>query len=247
MRVRYGRVRRMLETATDTVQALFKVGAHFGYSRSRRHATMKPFVFGTKNKTDIIDLTQTAPMLESALAYVHALGAMGKTILFVSGKPEMVGLIRETAASVGMPYVAGRWLGGTLSNFVEIKKRMNRMKELTDERDEGILATKYTKKERLMIGREISRLEENFSGLLGMDKIPEALVIVDTRREDNAVKEAKGMGVPVIGLANSDCDLSLVSHPIVANDASRESVRFFMNEILKAYQAGRAGAKEATV
>lgn len=229
----------MSTSQNPLVEALFKVGAHFGYARSRRHATMKSLVFGVKNKTDILDLTQTAPMLESALEYVKALAAQGKTLLFVSGKPEMATLIRESAASIGMPFVAGRWLGGTLSNFTEIKKRMSRMKELIDERDSGTSVKKYTKKERLMIDREIARLEENFSGLVSLDRIPEALVVVDTRREDNAVKEARGLGVPVIGIANSDCDLSLITHPVVGNDASRESVQFFLSEITRAYQEGR--------
>lgn len=236
----------MSAKGSDLVQALFKVGAHFGYSRSRRHATMKSLVFGTKNKTDILDLTQTSVLLESALAFVRALGAQGKTMLFVSAKPEMSDILRETAASIGAPYVAGRWLGGTLSNFTEIKKRMNRMKELIEERDAGSLATKYTKKERLMIDREIARLEENFAGLVSMDRLPEAVVVVDTRREDNAVKEARGMNIPVVGIANSDCDLSLVSHPIVGNDAARESVRFFLGEIARAYQEGRKGAVAET-
>ncbi len=230
----------MSEQSNPLVEALFKVGAHFGYSRSRRHATMQKLVFGTKNRTDILDLVQTAPIMESALAFVRSLGAQGKTLLFVSGKPEMAVLIRETAAALGMPFVAGRWLGGTLSNFSEIRKRMNRMKELLDERESGVSAKKYTKKERLMIDREISRLEVNFSGLVGLERVPDALVIVDTRREDNAVKEARGLAIPVIGIVNSDCDLSLVSHPIVGNDASRESVQYFLNEIVIAYQEGRA-------
>lgn len=232
----------MSETKNALVEALFKVGAHFGYARSRRHATMKGLVFGTKNQTDILDLTKTSALLESALAFVDALGTQGKVLLFVSGKPEMATIVRETAASIGMPFVAGRWLGGTLSNFVEIKKRMNRMKELIDERESGTSAKKYTKKERLMIDREITRLEENFNGLSGMERIPDAVVLVDTRREDNAVKEARGLGVPVIGIMNSDCDLSLVTHPIVGNDASRESVQYFLTEITKAYEAGRAKA-----
>ncbi len=227
------------------VQSLFKAGAHFGYTRSRRHATTKKYIFGTKNKTDILDLTQTAPVLAHALDFVRALGAQGKTLLFVTGKPEMLGLVRETAALLNMPYVAGRWLGGTLSNFPEIKKRVQRMKELVDARDAGTLAQKYTKKERLMIDREIIRLEENFSGIAAMADLPHVLVIVDTRHEDNAVKEARGLGIPVIGIANSDCDLSLVSHPIIGNDASRESVQFFLGEIQRAYQEGRSGEVRA--
>jgi small subunit ribosomal protein S2 len=201
---------------------------------------MQSLVFGVKNRTDILDLTQTAPLFESALAFVRSLGAQGKTVLFVSGKPEMTELIRISAASLGMPFVAGRWLGGTLSNFTEIKKRMNRMKELIEERDSGASVAKYTKKERLMIDREIARLEENFSGLSTMERVPDALVVVDTRREDNAVKEARGLGVPVVGIMNSDCDLGLVTHPIVGNDASRESVQFFLESITRAYQEGHA-------
>lgn len=230
----------MSETENGLVEALFKVGAHFGYARSRRHATMKGLIFGTKNQTDILDLTKTSAMLGSVLEYVKTLGAQGRTLLFVSGKPEMAQLIRETAASINMPFVAGRWLGGTLSNFTEIKKRMNRMKELIDERESGTSVKKYTKKERLMISREIARLEENFSGLVSLERVPDALVVVDTKREDNAVKEARGLGIPVIGVMNSDCDLSLVSHPVVGNDASRESVEYFLKEVTAAYEAGRA-------
>ncbi len=229
----------MSETTNGLVEALFKVGAHFGYARSRRHATMKSLVFGTKNKTDILDLTQTSVLLENTLSYVRTLGAQGKVLLFVSGKPEMTQIVRESAASINMPFVAGRWLGGTLSNFVEIKKRMNRMKELIDERDSGTSQKKYTKKERLMIDREITRLEENFAGLVSLEKIPDALVVVDTKREDNAVKEARGLSVPVIGVMNSDCDLSLVTHPVVGNDASRESVEYFLKAITTAYDEGR--------
>ncbi len=232
------------KTENELIQALFKVGAHFGYSRSRRHATMKGLVFGTKNKTDILDLTQTSVLLEEALSFAKVLGQQGKNVLFVGGKPEIADLVRTAAASIGMPYVAGRWLGGTLSNYVEIKKRMNRMKELQDSRDAGTLAQRYTKKERLMIDREITRLEENFSGLITMERLPDALVIVDTRRENNAVMEARGMSIPVIGILNSDCDVSLISHPVVGNDATRESVAFFLTQVATAFDEGRKGMKE---
>ncbi len=234
------------QTITDRITNLFNVGAHFGYTRSRRHATMKPFVFGTKNKTDILDLTQTGPVLESALEYVRALGTMKKNILFVGGKLEIASIVRETAGSIGMPYVAGRWLGGTLSNFPEIKKRLAVMKELLEARDAGTLATKYTKRERVMIDRKIANLELNFAGLVTMDRLPDALVVVDTKREDNAVKEARGLGIPVIGIANSDCDLSLITHPIVGNDATQESVAYFLRAIAEAYDAGVSTAPAMT-
>ena len=224
------------------VEALFKVGAHFGFSRSRRHATMKGLVFGSKNRTDILDLTQTAPILEKALAFVRALGANGKVVLFVGGKPETKDYVKTVAEELKMPYVFGRWLGGTLTNFPEIKKRVKRLKELTDDRDAGTLAKKYTKKERLMIDREIARLEEKFLGIADMDKLPGALVVVDTRYESIAVAEANGLRIPVVGIMNSDCDLSQVSYPIVGNDASPDAVKFFLDQIVEAYREGTKGA-----
>jgi len=231
----------MPESNNTVIDALFKVGAHFGFSRSRRHATMKGLIFGAKGKTDILDLTKTAPLLEDALAFMRGLGATGMKVLFVGGKLEMQDLTRTAAEAVGMPYVAGRWLGGTMTNFVEIKKRIKRMIELTTDREAGVLAKKYTKKERLLIDREITRLEGNFLGLVTLEKIPDALVVVDTRKEVIAVREAKTLRVPVIGIMNSDCDFSLVSHPIVGNDASRESVKFFLDRVVDAYKEGTKG------
>lgn len=228
-------------TDSPLVEALFKVGAHFGFSRSRRHATMKSLVYGSKNKTDILDLTKTAPIMESALTFVRGLGAHGKTVLFVGGKPEMKDVVKTSAIELGMPYVAGRWLGGTLTNFTEIKRRIKRMQELTGERDTGASAKKYTKKERVLFDREINRLEENFLGLNAMEKLPDALLIVDTRAESIAVSEAATLGIPVVGIMNSDCDLSAVQYPIVGNDASKESVLFFLGQVTDAYREGTKG------
>lgn len=223
------------------VEALFKVGAHFGFSRSRRHATMKPLIYGSKNRTDIIDLTKTAPMFETALAFVRSLGAGGKVVLFVGGKPEMRAFVKDAAGSLKMPYAAGRWLGGTITNFEEIKKRVKRMQELTGDRETGTLAKKYTKKERVMIDREIARLEENFLGITSMEKLPDALVVVDTRHESIAVSEAVALGIPVVGIMNSDCDLSQIAYPVVGNDASQDAVKFFLDAIVEAYQEGTKG------
>lgn len=232
----------MSDNDTNTlVDALFKVGAHFGFSRSRRHATMKSLVYGSKNRTDIIDLTQTAPMLERALLFVRGLGAEGKRVIFVSGKPEMEGILKNAASEVDMPYVVGRWIGGTLTNFPQIKKRVKRMQELTEERDTGASAKKYTKKERVLFDREIARLETNFLGISSLEKLPDALIVVDTRHEDIATAEAKTLNIPIVGIMNSDCDLSLATYPIVGNDASKESVTFFLDRIVEAYREGAAG------
>lgn len=228
-------------TNSPLVEALFKVGAHFGYSRSRRHATMKDLVYGSKNKTDILDLTKTAPLLEETLTYVRGLGAHGKTILIVGGKPEMQGAVKEAAEAISMPYVAGRWLGGTLTNFEEIRKRVKRMQELLSDREAGTLAKKYTKKERVLLDREITELENNFGGITTLERLPSALVVIDTRRETIPVKEANVVRIPVIGIMNTDCDLSEVQYPIVGNDASRDSVKFFLDQIVEAYREGTKG------
>lgn len=231
--------------SSNLIEALFKVGAHFGYSRARRHASMRDMVFGSKGKTDILDLAQTSVIMEETLSTVRALGANGKTLLFVGGKPEVRDLVRMTAEELNMPYVAGRWLGGTLTNFSEIKKRINRLAELTDDREAGVLEKKYTKKERVLIGREIERLEERIGGLAGMESVPHALVVVDTRAEAIAVREANTISIPVIGIMNSDCDLREVSHPLIGNDASRESVSFFLKHVSDAYREGMKGAAAA--
>jgi len=227
---------------SDLIGALFNVGAHFGYSRARRHASMKYFIFGNKGNTDIIDLVETAGKMEDSLAFVRSFASQGKTVLFVGGKPEVQGVIRRAAETLAMPYVAGRWIGGTLTNFSEIKKRIRRLAELTADRDAGILAKKYTKKERVLLDREIAKLEENFGGLHGVENLPHALVVVDTRAEATTVKEANDLGIPVIGIMNSDCDLSKVQYPIIGNDASRASVQFFLDEIVSAYREGAKGA-----
>lgn len=229
------------------VKALFNVGAHLGYSKGRRHASMKSFIFGSKGRTDIIDLTKTEKMLEEALEFVRAQGAQNKKVLFVGGKPEIRDVVRRVAEELDMPYVAGRWLGGTMTNFAEMKKRINRLAELTGERDAGTLAQKYTKKERILIDREIADLEEKFSGISSMERVPDVVVVVDTRAEDTAVREANTLKIPVVGIMNSDCDRSLVTYPIVGNDAARESVDFFLKQIVEAYQKGTQGVvKEDT-
>lgn len=202
---------------------------------------MKPFIFGSKGRTDILDLTKTEVLLTDALAFVRSQGALQKKLLFVGGKPEVREVVKGVAESLEMPYVAGRWLGGTLTNFSEIKKRIKRLAELTADRESGVLLKKYTKKERLLIDREIVELETNFGGLSSLERIPDALVVVDTRAEDIAVREARVVHIPVIGIMNSDCDFSAVTHPIVGNDATRESIRFFLDQITNAYREGAKG------
>jgi small subunit ribosomal protein S2 len=227
-----------MEKKNPVIDSMFKAGTHFGFSRSRRHPTVTPYIFGVKNKVEIFDLEKTSLLLAEAKKFVASVAAEGRQIVLVGGKHEARAAIRAAAQSINMPFVEDRWVGGTFTNFKEIRKRIDKMEKLQDEREKGELS-KYTKKERLLIDREIDRLDHLFSGIASIKEMPKAVFVVDSRAEINAVKEAQDMGIPVIALAGSDCDISGIDYPIVGNDASQESIRFFVNEIVKAYEEGK--------
>ncbi len=227
--------------ATDNktmIQELFSAGTHFGYTRTRRNPSVVPFLFGQKNRNDIFDLEQTVQKLEEAQGAVADTIAAGKEVLFVAGKNEAFRIVRAAADKAGQPYVCGRWIGGTLTNFKEISKRTKRLDTLRTDKQKGNL-DKYTKKERLLIDREIEDLEETFGGIADMKELPAALFIVDPRHEDIAVREAQTLGIPIIALANSDCDLSRIAFPIPGNDASTKSIQYVADAIVQAVADGK--------
>src|SRR3989344_67086 len=233
-------------TNTALVDALFTAGAHFGFVKSRRHPSTKPFIFGVKNKIEIFDLEKTSVSLKKALEFVEELGSKNAKILFVSGKNEAKASIVLTAESINMPYVAGRFIGGTLTNFSEIRKRVEKLESWVSQKEKGELV-KYTKKERLLIDREIDKLREFFFGLSVMKNLPQALFVVDAKKEFIAVKEAQKMGIPVIALCGTDCNLNEVEFAIPGNDASRISIEFFLQKIAESYKAGQLKKPTATV
>jgi len=222
----------------DRIDAMFKAGAHFGYQKSRRDASTTPYIFGTKNKVEIIDLENTLKQLEKAEEFVSGIAKQGKQILFVGGKSEAKNALKIGAMSIDMPYVDGRWIGGAITNFSEIKKRIAKFEDLQKQKEKGELL-KYTKKERLLIDREIDNLEAMFSGIVSMKDAPKALFVIDPRKEFIAVAEANKFGIPVVALANTDCNIKNIDFPIVANDASVSSISLFISEIVKAYKAGK--------
>ena len=228
------------DTAGVGVDRLFGTGAHYAQLKSRRHPSMKPFILGMKSRVEIFDLTKTDAQLTEAKKVMSTLARDGKIVLFVGGKREVSDQVRETASRIGQPYVAGRWLGGTISNFTEIKKRIDRLADLLQKRDSGELAKLYTKLERIYIDREIDRLSERLGGISELTRKPDAFVIVDTKHEAHATKEARDAGIPVIGIMSSDCDLSDATYPIVTNDASRATVSLILDELANAFEAGRA-------
>ena len=225
---------------TVEIKRLFDTGAHFAQVKSRRHPSMKPFLVGTKGRQEIIDLVKTTEQLEAAKVAMSALAKEGKTILFVGGKVEISTLVKKAAREIGAPYVAARWLGGTISNWVEIKKRIDRLAELTEKSATGALAKQHTKLELVMIGREQKRLTERLDGITAMTKKPDALLVVDTKHEKHAVKEARDAGIPIVAVMSSDCDLRDATYPIVANDTSRKTVEFILSGLTEAFAKGQA-------
>ncbi|HET9641228.1 MAG TPA: 30S ribosomal protein S2 [Candidatus Paceibacterota bacterium] len=228
------------KSGAAAVERLFSTGAHFAQVKSRRHPSMKPFLVGTKGRQEIFDLAKTAAQLSSAEAVMEALAKEGKTVLFVGGKVEVAALVKKAASSVGAPYVATRWLGGTISNWPEIKKRIDRLADLNEKGAAGTLSKQHTKLELVMLDREKKRLEERLDGITTLAKRPDALVVVDTKHEKHAVKEAREAGIPIIAIMSSDCDLKDATYPVVANDTSRETVKLVLTELAEAFKRGQA-------
>lgn len=221
------------------VQALLEAGAHYGFTKSRRHPSTQNFIIATKNKSDLINLEATADQVEKAKEVLRGLAAGGKTVMLVGTKTEAENAIKNAALKIQALSVTNRWVGGIITNFSEIRKRIQRLTTLRDEKSQGLLE-KYTKKERLLLDREMDKMERNFGGIVDMKRIPDILVVVDPTKEHIAVTEAKMMQIPVIALANTDCDLTKVDYPIVMNESSRASIELVMNALAEAYAGGRA-------
>lgn len=234
----------MQKTQTNTspdlpkIDEMFMAGVHYGYGKSRRHPTVASYIYATKNGSDIIDLEKTSDMLSEASEFLKSLGSRNKTVLFVGTKPEAKETVKRIAESLNMPYVTERWIGGTLSNFGEIKKRINVLETYQKESVAGEL-NKYTKKERLMMAKEMEKLAKYYTGLLGLKKAPDALFVVDARKEHIAATEARDGGIPVVALINSDSDIKGIDFPVIGNDASIPSIRLVCEAMSKAYKAGQ--------
>lgn len=222
------------------IERLFAAGSHFGFQKSRRHPTVLPFIFGAKHGTDIFDLEKTSALLDSAKEAMKKAGNEGKVVLFVGTKDEATAVVKEMAEKAEMPFVVNRWIGGMLTNFGEIKRRLARLEDLISQGESGELERKYTKKERVLIKREMEKLMFNFSGIRALKKTPDMMVVVDPRHDGIAVTEAKDIRIPVVGIMSSDTNLKSVQVPVLVNDALRSSIKLVLNELVSAYKEGRA-------
>ncbi len=230
-------------TPAVTMKELLEAGVHFGHQTKRWNPKMKEFIFGERNGIYIIDLQKTYRLLQEALQHVQELAAQGRIILFVGTKRQAQEAVAQEAQRCGMPYVNERWLGGLLTNFVTVRKSLDRLKELEmvagDSRQERL-----TKKELARLEKERLKLEKNLLGIKGMKSVPDAVFVIDTRKEAIAVKEARKLKVPVIGIVDTNCDPDEVDYVIPGNDDALRAIKLFAGRMADAILAGR-GLREA--
>jgi small subunit ribosomal protein S2 len=224
--------------AVITMRQMLEAGVHFGHQTRRWNPKMKRFIFGERNGIYIIDLEQTLGRVEKAYGYVRDLVAGGGTILFVGTKKQAQDPIRSYAEKCGMPYVNERWLGGMLTNFDTISKRVGKMLEYERMRDSGEFEA-MPKKEALLLTREMEKLQRNLGGLRGLNKRPDAIFVLDTKKEHIAVTEANKLGIPVVAVVDTNVDPELVQYPIPGNDDAIRANSLLSRVIADAVEEGR--------
>ncbi|RUA15402.1 MAG: 30S ribosomal protein S2 [Clostridia bacterium] len=224
--------------AIVSLKSLLESGVHFGHRTKRWNPKMRPYIFTERNGVHIIDLQQTVSQLQKAYDYMRDLAKDGRTVLFVGTKRQASPIIAQEAARCGMPFVEKRWLGGTLTNFKTIRSRVNYMIELEQRRDRGEF-NRLPKKEVLKLNEEIERLERRVGGLRGLNRLPDALFIVDTRREDLAVKEAKKLGIPIAALVDTNCNPDDIDLVIPSNDDAIRAIKLMVTKMADAIIEGQ--------
>lgn len=220
------------------VKDILDAGVHFGHQASRWNPKMRPYIYGRRNRIHIIDLKETVRGLIRAQRYLKKVASQGSLILFVGTKRQAAGSIKECALSCGMPYVSERWLGGMLTNYRTIRNRLNRLEELEELQNNGEMAS-FSKKAQSKLMREFRKVNRNLGGIRDMNRLPEAIVVIDPTKEHNAVHEAHLLGIKVVALIDTDSDPDLVDLPIPGNDDSMRSIRLITTHLCAAVSAGR--------
>jgi small subunit ribosomal protein S2 len=219
---------------------LLESGVHFGHQASRWNPKMSPYIFTARNGVHIIDLVQTAQCMEQAYQYLREATEQGKRVLFVGTKRQAAGIVAQEASRCGSYYVNQRWLGGMLTNWATIKTRADRLKELERREETGALSL-LPKKEAAVLRREMAKLQKYLGGIKLMRKLPDVVVIVDQRREYNAVQECLKLGIPIVALLDTNCDPDVVDVPIPANDDAIRSIKLIIGRLADAIYEGHHG------
>jgi len=209
---------------SDLIKQLLEAGVHFGHQTKRWNPKMKKFIFGSRSGIYIIDLEKTEECINAAQDFLMEITSKGEFVLFVGTKKQAQDVIKQEAIRSGMYYVTDRWPGGMLTNFATIKKSINRLKDIEKMRTDGTFE-KLTKKEIALLEKELAKLNKNFSGIVPMERMPKAVFVVDTKKEETAVCEARRLGISVIGLIDTNSNPSLVDYPIPGNDDATKSIR----------------------
>ena len=222
-----------------TMKQLLEAGVHFGHQTKRWNPKMKEYIFGQRNGIYIIDLQKSLKLFKNAIQFIYELGAQGKTVLFLGTKRQAQEAIQEAAQRTSMFYVNQRWLGGLLTNFVTIQKSIKRFRELESMRSNGQYDL-FSKKEVARYERERKKLEKNLSGIKEMAGLPDALFVIDTKLEMIAIKEAAKLGIPIIGVADTNCDPDEIDYIIPGNDDALRAIRLITDTIAQAYLEGKS-------
>jgi len=211
-------------------EEMMKAGLHFGHSSSKTHPKMKEYIFGVRNTIHLFDVEKTIVRLKEALDFIRELTAEGKILLFIGTKVQAKELTKDAANATNSPFVVDRWLGGTITNFGIIKNRVEYFKDLERKKATGELE-KYTKKERLKLDEELQKLQIKFGGIKEMSRIPDAIFVVDIKKEASAIAEAKKKGLKIIGICDTHTDPTKIDYPIPANDDSIPSIRYILDKV----------------
>jgi small subunit ribosomal protein S2 len=223
---------------TELIKQFLEAGVHFGHKTSRWNPKMKEFIFGERSGIYIIDLEKTEEYFNKARDFLLDITAKGEMVLFVGTKKQAQSIVQEQAIRCGMYYVTERWPGGLLTNFATIKNSINRLKDIEKMKDDGTFE-KLTKKEVASLEKECAKLKKNFSGIIQMEHMPKAMFIVDTKKEETAVREAKRLNIPIISLIDTNSDPTAMAYPIPGNDDATKSIRLISNLIADTIIEGR--------
>jgi len=229
--------------AVINMKELLEAGVHFGHQTRRWNPKMKPYIFGARNGIHIIDLQKTVRLFKIAYEFIVRTVSEGYPVLFVGTKKQGHDSIVEESERCGMFFIVNRWLGGTLTNFQTIKKSIKRMKDIERMKEDGSI-NRYTKKEVLKMEKELFKLERNLGGIKNMDELPGAIFVVDPKREKIAVKEGRKLGIPVIAIADSNCDPDEIDFILPGNDDAIRAIRLFCSKIADACIEGHNLAEE---
>ncbi|MFH1822596.1 MAG: 30S ribosomal protein S2 [Patescibacteria group bacterium] len=226
-----------------SIEEMLKAGMHFGHRTSRWHPKMEPFIFASRKGVYIIDLIKARKKLTVALEFMKKIVSEGKSILFVGTKNQVKKPLKKLALDIGMPYVVGKWSGGSLTNFEIIKKSVRKYKDLLSKKQSGKLE-KYTKKERLDFDKDIAKLEVKVGGLVSLNKLPDVLFIWDVRKEKTAIAEARRKNIPIIAVCDTNVNPTNINYVIPANDDATKGIKLVLSCIKEAAEEGMKKVEE---